>query len=335
MRRWVAAVLGGWAWLSGGEAAAQERAGVRAVAGKTGLEYVRGAGAEGCPDEGVFRYRTLGGFGQRSPFVKVGEKAPVVVRVVIARKGVGFEGVMMTVDAEGRVTGRSVEAYDNCDGLVWSLAYAMNMVIQPFAPAPCPRCPATGCDSACMERVEKEVCRKYGRCMDLALTVMAGGLFTFGATLDAQPGAWLGFDVQHDWWSLGAEVRGAFPAAAQRYYASPPNSDLATFSGLLTPCARWKWLFGCAFVEVGALLFTVPGGFKGDIVDPMVALGPRAGVQVPIAGGFSVRAFADLAIHPVVTTADIQDFNDPDLPVRRWELPVVRPFFGLGLAWSH
>jgi hypothetical protein len=350
----VAASGSTWAQNSGRDATSTTTAAApkvdptRARAGATRLVYVRKSGAERCPDEEVLRFRTVGGFGQLDPFVKNGTDAPWTLRVVLSPEGKGFAAEMSHLDASGEPVDGTTVRYDNCDGLVWAAAYEMTLAIGPFPSPPpaCPACPACPkppappppeprCDAACMQKVEKALCEKYGRCMDLTLAVMAGGLMSAGLTLEVGPGAWLGFEVKRDWFSIGVEVRGMFPAAAQRYFASPPNSDFFSFSGLLVPCARWKWLFGCAFVEAGSFVFTIPGGSKGDYSNLLLSVGPRAGVDVPIGAGFSGRAFADLAIRPYLPGVTVTDLNDPDQPTLEWRLPLASGFFGLGIAWAR
>jgi hypothetical protein len=77
------------------------------------------------------------------------------------------------------------------------------------------------------------------------------------------------------------------------------------------PCLRWKVLLGCGFVELGQLTARMPGGFESAPFG-VASFGPRAGIDIPLLGGFSLRGFADLAIHPQVTG-----------------------FLGAGIAWSR
>lgn len=322
------------------------------VEGDTALTYVRGRGAEGCPEEAEFRVRAASAFDDEDPFVGKGEVAGSRMRVEITRSGGLYRGVYSRVDEQGNALTASVEEHRDCDALVWMLADRMHLSIR-RRPVPAPACPACSepvcpacpprpppaapvCDAACMELIKEDLCKRYGRCMDLTVTVMAGGLMSAGWTLDVGPGAWLGFEVRHDWLSVGAEFRGMFPAAALGYYNSPPYSDLLSFSGVLVPCARWKVLFGCLAVELGQWTFTLPGGISArERSDVLFGAGPRAGVDVPIAAGFSGRAFAEMLLRPYAPRGNIIDLGDPNDAVRVWQLPVVSGFFGIGIAWSH
>jgi hypothetical protein len=323
------------------------------VEGEVALSYVRGKGAEVCPDETAFRNHVLDLFDFADPFVAPGAAAAFQIRVELAKApGRAFEAKITLADASGKAIGASSsDRHPDCEALVFRLAHAMGVTVlrrpPPDSPPPA-ACPACGegapceprvvhdCDAKCIEKIKDELCAQYGLCMDpTVLTVMAGGIATVGWTLEVGPGAMLGAEVRRDWLSFGLEARGFFPAAAQRYYASPPNSDLVSFSGLFVPCARWKWVLGCAFVEAGAFVFTVPYGLKGDYSDLLFRLGPRLAADVPIGQGFSLRAYADLAIHPFRHGREITDLNDPEKPVRVWQEPRVSGFFGVSLAWSR
>jgi hypothetical protein len=169
--------------------------------------------------------------------------------------------------------------------------------------------------------------------MDLTAAVVAGGLMTAGLSLEVGPAAWFGAEAIRSSFSIGIELRGVFPAAALRYHTFR-TSDLQTFSVLLVPCGRWKWLFGCGFMEIGAFTFNVPDRPQYSYSSVMAAVGPRFGVDVPIAEGFSVRSFADLALRPEFSSVGIKDEGHPDQPTYFWTLPVISGFFGLGMAWG-
>jgi hypothetical protein len=323
------------------------------VEGDVALSYVRGKGAELCPDETAFRNRVLDLFDFADPFVAPGAAATFQIRVEIARTPARlFQATITLADASGKALGApSSDRHPDCDALVFRLAHAMGVTLL-RRPGPGSAPPAAGpacgegappeprvihdCDAKCIEKIKDDLCAQYGLCMDpTVLTVMAGGIATVGWTLEVGPGAMLGAEVRRDWLSFGLEARGFFPAAAQRYYASPPNSDLVSFSGLFVPCARWKWVLGCAFIEAGAFVFTVPYGSKGDYSNLLLRFGPRLGADVPIGRGFSLRAYADLAIHPIRHGYDVTDLNDPAKTVRVWQEPRVSGFFGVSLAWSR
>ncbi len=162
----------------------------------------------------------------------------------------------------------------------------------------------------------------------------AGGLFSRrGFAAEVGPGIWLGFSAQRGWLSIGMEARGVFPAVTLTY--EPGRSSYATTtSGLLVPCARYKVLSGCAFVEVGSLLFTIPGHSSAE-TRVLFALGPRAALDLPIAAGFSVRVLAELALHPYLPVFIVRTTTAPDAPIARWVPPIASGVFGAGFTWSR
>jgi hypothetical protein len=328
------------------------------VEGAVALEYVLGKGAGGCPGEADFRERTQASFDYADPFVASGTAAPVKIRVAVAKAGPRYRGTV-TILAEGRAARESAEEHENCDALVWVLANRMTLAIarkpKPACPA-CPRCEACPapepcpapvpskpeppkeetCDAACVKKKVDELCQKYGHCPNMGptLAIMGGGLLTAGWASVVGPGAFLGGEVKWEKFSIGVEARGTFPTQAQRYYKSPPTSDLFSFSGLIVPCGRYKWLLGCGLVEVGQWTFTVPNDPKGNASDLLLSLGLRGGVDVPLAAGFSIRGFADFAFHPLAPYVDVTDHTDPSQSIRTWQLPWISGFFGLAVAWS-
>lgn len=192
---------------------------------------------------------------------------------------------------------------------------------RPRDPAASPS-PAAPCDGPCLAERPS-----------FTTTVLAGGLMTAGWTAELGPGAWLGFEVKRHDFSLGLEGRGLFPARTIRFEPHL-TSDAATFSGLLVPCAHWRVLAACAFFEAGSYIFTIPGRAPG-VTDTLLSLGPRAALSAPVAAGFLVRAFADLAIHPYAPIFGVRLTTAPDSPIERWTTPIVSGFFGLGIGWSQ
>ena len=176
------------------------------------------------------------------------------------------------------------------------------------------------------------------RCLDgrgskaLAIEVAAGPLFTVGLTADVGPGVWLAASVRRDWFSVGIEARGVLPAVTITY--EPGRSSYATtLSGLVAPCVRWKILAGCAFVEVGSFLFTIPGHSSAEL-SALVSLGPRAAVEIPLFGGLSVRVLGELALHPYLPVFHVRTSSAPDARVETWVTPIASGVFAAGLAFS-
>jgi len=259
----------------------------------------------------------------------------------------GYRAVLSVME-QGAPPTQSIEEQPSCDVLGWVLAERLRLAMgrkpAPACPS-CPGCPTCAapktaivetCDAACMEKIEARLCAKYGRCMGPTLTVMGGGLITLGWTLNVGPGAWLGGEARWDQFSLGVEARGMFPESMARGYVLETLSDLVSFSGLVVPCGRWKIFFACGFVEAGVVIYTAPGRAdgRGDVSDFLFAFGPRAGLDIPLARGFSIRTFADLPIHPYLPVGVITDGDDPNKTVHRVGVPIVNGFVSVGLAWT-
>lgn len=328
----------------------------RLVEGDVTLEYHRDAGASACPEEPALRERAADAFDFHDPFVPAGRSASSHIRVEIARAASGYQGTFLILDDNGATLASSSEHHADCDALVWVLGHRIALAIlprpsRPPAPAPTSAPPAASsspapppssrapaiCDARCIDEVARRITKGDPRratfASDIALTVAAGGLFTAGFASEVGPGIWLGFSAQRGWLSIGLEARGVLPAATITY--EPGRSSYATTtSGLLVPCARYEVLSGCAFVEVGSLLFTIPGHSSAE-TNVLFALGPRAAVDIPIGAGFSVRVLAELALHPYLPVFRVRTTAAPDAPIARWVAPIASGVFGAGFTWSR
>lgn len=314
--------------------------------GEVSLDYRLGPGTTGCPGEAAFRERAADVFDFRDPFVAKGKAAAARMRIEIVRAATGYQGTVFVLDPGGRPLAGAVELHDNCDALVWMLGHRMGLAIvrRPAAPPPpsppapprpapplqplqvahspvCAPPPATALESA--PALESPA---------FSMKVTAGAIATAGWTAGVGPGAWLGFEAHRQWFSLGLETRALFPAKTLTF-SGGRSSEATTLSALLVPCAHWKLLFGCAFVEAGTYVFTVPGR-PTEFAALLFSLGPRAGVDVPIRAGLSVRAVADFGFHPHAPVFRVRLTNAADSPVGVWTTPLFSGYFGAGIAWS-
>ena len=105
------------------------------------LSYVRGQGAEQCPDEARVRQAVAARLGY-DPFVAW---AKTTVHAQIVREGSLLRGRLFLADAENRARGsRELTApADRCDELVAALALAISIAVDPMqasrgVPAPPP-----------------------------------------------------------------------------------------------------------------------------------------------------------------------------------------------------
>lgn len=345
----------------------------RLVEGDVTLEYRRDASAASCPDEAALRERAADAFDFRDPFVPAGSSASSHLRVEIARVDGGFRGTVLIVDDAGVALASSEERHADCDALVWVIGHRVALaVLRRSPPAPTASTPAASAPSPPPSRpslaavLPKEDARRTEEparrteeparrteepatrideaaphtpapsaiaASDVTLTAGAGSLLTVGFADEVGPGIWLGVSVQRGWLSLGVEGRGVFPAPAITY--EPGRTSLiTTLSGAIVPCARFKLLSGCAVVEGGSLLFTIPGIASAQ-TSFLFGVGPRAAVDLPIALGLSARLFAEATLHPVQPVFYVRRTTAPDSPLIQWVAPVASVIFGAGFTWSR
>lgn len=131
--------------------------------------------------------------------------------------------------------------------------------------------------------------------------LLTGGLF-------ADPGAAFSLSVDlrgkspDDPWiptySFALEGRFALPGrvdATEPFGPGPthPTSfEIGQVTALFVPCARWKYLFGCAAVQ-GGMYF----GTDSDYVPAssgVFAVGPRVGGRLPLGDHFALFAFGEV-----------------------------------------
>jgi len=106
--------------------------------------------------------------------------------------------------------------------------------------------------------------------------------------------------------SLAVEVRAALPVATE--VQSIPGTRVGTWlmTAALLPCGHYRWLVGCGLVEAGAVRSSGAeiDPSSGDTVGPYVAMGARAGVEIPVErGAMALRLSGDLT--GVLTSARI------------------------------
>lgn len=326
------------------------------VEGDVTLDYRRGAGAAACPDEAALRERAADAFDFRDPFVPRGASASGHMRIEIERATSGYQGKVLLVDEAGATLASSAEEHADCDALVWLLGHRVALAIlrRSGQGAPDPAIskpisdpqlavvripvplhdPPVPCDARCAETLAKSLAARAEPPRETVFSLTAGGLLTAGWTADVGPGAWIGGAARAGSFSLGLELRSTFPARTLTFDADRSASG-TTVSAAAIPCAHWKILAGCIVVEAGAFLFLVPSPRKPIVPDALLSVGPRLALDLPIAAGFSVRAAAELAVHPYLPIFTVRVTNEPDSPVKRWTTPLASGAFGLGLVWAR
>lgn len=170
------------------------------------------------------------------------------------------------------------------------------------APAAPPASPPSGAPVHCPERA----CPTP----EWRGVIGAGAFLGLEVGSEPAPGFWLAGEARSERWSLGVEARGVFPASAYRLRDGVSTVDLALYSGVAVPCVRWRWLAGCALVEVGGLWVAGPGA-GGDPAAPFVGLGVRARADFPLLAGFEVRISGDGIGHVLGLAVQGDDTSGP------------------------
>lgn len=306
------------------------------------LEYLRGSPK--CPDEKRFRREVAYWVDGRD---HLAADSPDVVRVQFTWTPAGYVATVAYTDAAGHTTTLKVtkEGREHCSLLArWAALKVSQHIPDKPPPEPCPVCPA------CPERAACPPCvascpplpppPKPPWYMDLTVGLRAYGMMTSLLTANVGGGVGVGVDVMGEIISVSGEVRVVLPG---RVYATEPvpgatsyfpvEFDLSQFTALVVPCARYKYLVGCAVVQAGFF------GWKSTVSEGTFAtwgVGPRLGFEVPFAQRFSVFGFGEALFSPQQSTNSftLPPPGDPNGPVAntRWRQSAVAGFFSAGLS---
>lgn len=161
---------------------------------------------------------------------------------------------------------------------------------------------------------------------------MAGGLLALGFSADVGAGFFLAGELAYAYeghWGLHAAVEGrmVLPAKAGTNARGPFD---VTWGGVAAPlCARYRWVLGCAVLDVGVVGFGGPAIAADPFPPPLyatVSVGPRLGVEVPITERLGVRAFVDLRVSVLRDQSFLVDGQG-------WVAPRASGLAGLGISF--
>lgn len=279
------------------------------------LEYTRGPAA--CLREEDFALEVY--LITRSP---TQADAPDVVKVWCEKGAMGFTCRIQYVDASGKAG--KIQRIDGWD--CWRVGREAAITASEFlpdatcpapppcpAPEPCPACPPAKPCRCPPERVcplpPKPPKSLFGM---PTLNLYAMGLLTGG--LFADPGAAVALGIEargafsEDIWKpefgFALEPRIAFPARVDAREALDPNKptivdtyNVGQFGLSVIPCARWRYFFGCGVLQFGFYWRDSPAYLSAG--QPSLALGPRAGVRIPLGDHFALFAFGEALFAPV------------------------------------
>ncbi len=307
------------------------------------LEFVRGPAQ--CPDEKAFRRMVAVWLDGRD---HLAADSPDVARVRLAWTPQGYVGTVEYTDAAGNTSKVTVtKEADHCPSLARNTALKVAKRVPPKPPPePCPSCRSC---PACAECPAHSECPACPVCpppperpwyMDLTVGLRAYGMMTWLLTPNVAPAVGVGVDVGGEIISVTGEFRVVMPSrviATERVPGAsspfPVEFDLTEVTGLLVPCARWKYFVGCAVAQFGA------GVYKTSVEqDSFVtwALGPRLGFEVPFADRFAVFGFGEALFYPAPyrLSFTLPPPGDPDGPIANtfWDTPVGAAFFAAGVS---
>jgi hypothetical protein len=285
------------------------------------LVYVRGPGAEGCPDEAAMRSAVAARLGY-DPFRVV---ATTTLSAQISRENGLYRGQIKLVDDSGVERGaRSLESRaDDCGELTQALALSMSIAIDPLSvlsppkpkdpeptppepkppePPPSPLVTARPAPPPVPPPPPPPVKGSEGPRLALA----ASGHGSFGVGPAPAFGLVLSSELVWSNASLGAGVRLDFPSGVT---TAQGGRVRATFvGGEVVPClrfplgkrtdARYLTVAGCGLVLLGGVLAEstdVSGPRSSGTV--FAGAGLRLGLDLPLVASFSARLSGDLLGH--------------------------------------
>lgn len=336
------------------------------IPGRVELAYKVDNGVFGCDSEAMFRRmvaNVLDGLRPIDPFVLTGPPTHVLDVLFLADPP-GARSVLELREVTGKVVFRRGIFDRSCRPLSEYLAIAVSLdifvALAPAPPSPPPP-PKPECDP-CSERKEsketqrrldaidekleaqdeklealekknvelKEALEEAKRKMDLTYALSTGLLMTANLTSNVGPGVWVGGEGRSGPLALGLEIRAVIPSPV---FVGPYDFDLGQVVGLITPCGRYSYFFGC--VVAGAGVQTTrdsdydPGNpAAGDTkLHPVLQLGGRVGAEVPFAENrLAVRAWAEVlyGTPPTLFTYTGTGFESLQ--------PDVSAFFGIGFV---
>jgi hypothetical protein len=264
------------------------------------LVYVRGPGAESCPDEDAVRTAVAARLGY-DPFHAVASTT-IFAEVTHARAGFGAE--VKLVDDHGVQRGaRKIATTGDCRAVIDAMALTISIVVDPLSltgprpppvveepppvepepPPPAPPAPPPPIAPPPPPPVDRS-----GRVSGFA------GVGTI-ASLGMAPGLAVGGTafggVRWRWISLALEGRIDLPSSAATAEGSRVRSN--AIAGSFVPCVHLEVPFACALVTMGALHATSDAEQRRSATALYTGLGARLGVAIPLATWLDLRPHVD------------------------------------------
>ena len=256
------------------------------------LTYERSATAADCPDKEI----VLDAVRARLGFDPFREPAEIAIRASVARTdGVLSATLLLSGEPSESAERRLVSRLADCSELAAAMELALSIAIDPLSGsrAPTPRTPApvTVVISQPPPPSPPPPSREPGTPKFLFATGGAAG--SLGSALSPSLGFLAGFGLASERWSVAIEGRADLPTSRQ---VEGGSIRLSVLAGTLAPCVHRRPFGGCLLATAIALRGSGHDGLTEaqQLTTTVVALGARAVLELPRAGSFAVRAYADV-----------------------------------------
>jgi hypothetical protein len=309
------------------------------------LVYVRGPGAEQCPDEAALRAAVTSRLGE-DPFRGAAART---IEARVRRTAKGLEGAVDLRDASGAIAGarRLSAGKDDCDELVASMALAISIAIDPESqlrpppapaspppapaspppspaappPQPAPPPPAASPPDAPIAAPLPATLLPPVRTDRPRLRLRAGVLAAFGAVPGTTAGVALDAGVRWPAFSVTLGAQGDVPASREAAVGGSVRAFVIVAD--VAPCGHLGPAFLCAVGAIGVLR-----GSGADVAQPrsdatlFASMGLRLGAEIPLAARFSLAPYVEAAAPFTRTSLQLRGSDV-------WTVPVVQGAVGL------
>lgn len=301
--------------------------------GTTRLEYIRGPGAETCPDEQALRNYVAARMSGDDPFTPTGATR---LTVTITGRGDEFFGHIALDNGTGRVLVYDLTGGPTCAGFLRDFSLSIRLIVRPFsAPAvaapsaPPPAAPPPPLAAPRVLPAPPPPLPPPGDGTPGPQFALGGGALVAFGSAPGDTALGINAFVRLHWptWSLVLNGRGEFPADRM------VSGSLLALS--TAPCVHhalfldWEAL-ACHVSTVGVMRGYAPSWIADDdSSSPYLATGVRLGVEVPLWSPFSAQALGDISgslIRPAVRIDHAEAWRAKDV-VGTVGLQVVGTFF--------
>jgi len=306
-----------------------------AVAGERArLDLSRGAGAEACPDERALSDAVAARLGYE-PFAP---DADLRLTVRFRRDGTGLRGSVEIKNADGDIKGERAltSRGDDCQELAAATSFTVSILLDPRSglgprkppPIPAPEPPAVPPTVPEVARPPEppppaaEAPPPTKKRLRFRLVAAATG--SIGLLPSPSAGVLAGAGIARERWSADLELR----ADASASKSLGGHTVSASFlGGGVVPCAKWGPARACGVVQLGVIQAAVTDASPETRTSPVLLVGPRVGVSLPLTSWIALDAHADALFAPTQVTVRVDTGS-------LWSNPVLSGLLGLGVIGS-